>query len=336
MVACRRPTTNSATLGTLGALCAVLAVLAVGAYGVYADVERGEAREVAAPSITVKPAELTRHGWARLGFTDIEPGVSFQCSLDRSRLRACTSPKLYGGPLAVGRHAFRVRAVRSLGEVELSSITSYAWSIDDRPRAPRIVRHPTNPTRSTSATFSFTDRERHVGLQCRFDSAAWKPCRRRITYRRVPVGEHHLLVRALDPPALPSRPARFQWRVTPANHSVTFSIAAGSPAGLLYPGAAPLPIPVTLRNPNRVPIYVTSLVGVATGGPAGCDSATNIKLARSNASSARPVEIPAGGSVTLPAQGVSAPTIELVNLPVNQDACRNATFAVRFTRSARS
>jgi hypothetical protein len=95
-------------------------------------------------------------------------------------------------------------------------------------------------------------------------------------------------------------------------------------------------IPVTLRNPHSTAIFVTSLIAVATGGSANCDSATNIRLAQSDASGAKPIEIPAKGAVTLPAQGVSAPTIELLNLAVNQDACRNEAFPLRLTISAHS
>jgi hypothetical protein len=48
------------------------------------------------------------------------------------------------------------------------------------------------------------------------------------------------------------------------------------------------------------------------------------------------VRVPAGGSVTLPMQGVSAPTIRLLNLPVNQDACKNARFSLSYSGSAHS
>jgi hypothetical protein len=104
----------------------------------------------------------------------------------------------------------------------------------------------------------------------------------------------------------------------------------------LYPGAAPRSIPVTLANPNRVAIFMTSLVTVAASTPAGCNAATNLRLVQSDASSARAVRVAAGGSVTLPASGVSAPAIGLADLPLNLDACKNAKFDLRFTGSAGS
>jgi hypothetical protein len=95
-------------------------------------------------------------------------------------------------------------------------------------------------------------------------------------------------------------------------------------------------IQVHLSNPNDVPIFVTSLSVAVSGGPVGCPSAGNISVVQSGVSSSVPVEVQAHGSVTLPAQGASAPTIQLVNLPVNQDACQQAQFPLSFTGSAHS
>jgi hypothetical protein len=158
----RRPTKDGAIVRTLAAECGVPGVLGVAAYGVYADGERGERPEVAAPSIAAKPAKVTDRRSARLRFSDRERGVSFQCLLDRAGWRACSSPRSYRGPLALGRHRFQMRAVRWLGELEYSLITSYVWAIDLRAPAPRIVRHPANPTLSSTATFVFADRERRA------------------------------------------------------------------------------------------------------------------------------------------------------------------------------
>jgi hypothetical protein len=218
----------------------------------------------------------------------------------------------------------------------LSAASSYTWVVDLRPPLPYIARHPADPTRATIATFAFTDGEPRVRFQCTV-TRAWRACASPVIYRRLSVGEHHFRVRAIDLPGRPSTVARFDWRVV-ALSSESFSISDGEAfaGGLLYPGAAPKAIRLTLGNPNDVAIFVTSVVVTVAGGPAGCDSATNIGVAQSNVSSAAPVEVGAHGAVTLPAQGRSAPTIGLVNLPVNQDACRNARFALSFSGSAHS
>jgi hypothetical protein len=114
-----------------------------------------------------------------------------------------------------------------------------------------------------------------------------------------------------------------------------FRITGG--VGDLKPGVATA-IRLTLTNPNDVPIYVTALtVSIAADStPPGCISASNVQLTQSNASSANPITVPAGGSVTL-TSAPRAPQITLVNLPgVNQDVCKNKSFALTYSGSARS
>ena len=115
-----------------------------------------------------------------------------------------------------------------------------------------------------------------------------------------------------------------------------FSIAPLlSSLSALHPGAPPTALPLVIANPNSVPIFVTGLSVTVTADPVGCASAENLVLGQSGASSAAPIEIPAGGSVSVPSPGASAPTIQLRDLPVNQDACQNARFPLEFSGSAR-
>jgi len=70
--------------------------------------------------------------------------------------------------------------------------------------------------------------------------------------------------------------------------------------------------------------------------PPGCGSASNVQLTQSNASSGDPITVPAGGTVTL-SSAPRAPQITLLNLPgVNQDVCKNKSFALTYSGSARS
>ena len=115
----------------------------------------------------------------------------------------------------------------------------------------------------------------------------------------------------------------------------SFNIAGG--VGNLMPGVDTA-IRLTLTNPNGVPIYVTALTVTiaADSTPAGCSSANNVQLTQSNASSADPITVPARGSVTL-TSAPRAPKITLLNLPgVNQDVCKNKSFALTYSGSARS
>lgn len=114
-----------------------------------------------------------------------------------------------------------------------------------------------------------------------------------------------------------------------------FTITGGATS--LLPGQAQ-PIRLTLRNPNSAPIYVTRITVIvsADSTPSGCSSATNLKLTQSDASSASPITIPAGGSVTL-IDAPRAPEITLLNLPdVNQNVCMNKSFTLSYSGSAHS
>jgi hypothetical protein len=336
MLSRRTGTTRSAKGKTCLVLLSVLGVFGSGAYAVYAMDEPEGNPPVATPWITAKPAKRTWRTSARFGYTDGWHGVSFQCSLDGARFSSCTSPIRYPGPFAGGFHTFRVRALGwSRRQRVLSSPASYTWLVDLQPPVPRIARHPTDPTSARRATFAFTDGEPRARFQCRI-TGAWRACSSPMSYRRLSVTKHHFQVRAIDPPGRPSPVARFDWRiVTQAIES--FSIGAGEVVGgLLYPRAAPQAISVTLANPNGISIFVTSVTVTVPSGPAGCDSATNVSLTQSNVSSVAQVKILAHGSLTLPAQGRTAPTIQLLDLPVNQDACQSARFPLRFTGSAHS
>lgn len=198
---------------------------------------------------------------------------------------------------------------------------------------PKIGDHPDPQSPSTTAKFSFTSRMPGVQFECRLDRAPWKACRPPAGFRRLAVGRHRFSVRAVDRQGRHSAPAKVRWTVLAAKD---VSIAPDL-SGLsdLYPGAPPIALPLTVSNPNPAPILVTGLRVSVTTDPPGCAGADNLALGQSSASSSTPLEVPAGGSVRLPARGVSAPTIQLRDLPVNQDACRNARFPLEFTGIAR-
>jgi hypothetical protein len=94
-------------------------------------------------------------------------------------------------------------------------------------------------------------------------------------------------------------------------------------------------LPLTIENPNPVPIFVTDLRVAATADPPGCAREENLSLIAASLSSAAPLRVPAGGSASLPAPGVSPPAIQLRDLPVNQDACQGARFPLAFSGEAR-
>lgn len=199
------------------------------------------------------------------------------------------------------------------------------------PAAPLLTGHPARSSYSTSAAFRLSRPAAGERLICRLDRRHWRRCRARIRYRDLADGRHRFRVRAVDRRGRVSPATRFAWDVVaPA----AFSIAAATAPEPLFPGAAPSQIPLRLTNPNRRAIWVTGVSVEVTASPPGCDAAANLALIPSSASAQAPLWIPAESTVQLPAPGVSAPAIQLRDLPVDQDACRGGGFTLAFHGSA--
>jgi len=198
---------------------------------------------------------------------------------------------------------------------------------------PAIGQHPERLAATGTARFSFSARGRSPRYRCRLDDRAWKSCRSPLVINGLTAGAHSFSVRALGAGGRQSRSARFRWQVLePRDFSIQPRLEG---IGALYPGAPPVQLPLTIVNPNAVPILVTGLRATATADPLGCARAENLLLTESSASPAAPIEVPAKGSVALPAAGASPPAIQLRDLPVNQDACQNARFPLAFIGEAR-
>jgi hypothetical protein len=198
---------------------------------------------------------------------------------------------------------------------------------------PKITMHPDKLATTTNAKFGFAVRGGKARFQCRLDGRAWSSCQAPVAYSKLTAGSHSFSVRAVAARGRRGKAARFRWRVLePMNFSIQPQLAG---LGALYPGAPAQPLPLVIANPNPVPILVTSLQVRATADPVGCASAQNLVLGGSSASSAAPIKVPAGGSVSLPAPGASAPSIALRDLPVSQDACQRVQFPLSFSGTAR-
>lgn len=193
----------------------------------------------------------------------------------------------------------------------------------------RIVEHP--PALSTRQTARF--RVLATGepeLRCRLDRGPATSCASNVVYRSLSGGDHTFFVAARRAGRRTVR-ADFGWRVLePEPFEIEPKPASVGP---LYPGATPTPIQVVISNPNDAPITLTALRVAASGGAPGCDPATNLALTAPDLGAKGP-RIPAHGTLVLPSAGIPAPTIALLELGVNQDACQDANFALSFTGSA--
>ena len=204
------------------------------------------------------------------------------------------------------------------------------------PPAPLIESAPPSQTAQTSARFLLSDSAAGVTFSCSLDGGAWRACTNPATYSGLAGGGHIFATRAIDAAGNQSAVKGFAWQVIPSAGGVPFTIAGGAP-GLLYPGGPARPIALTLGNGSDAPIYVTGLtVSVLPGSlPPGC-SGTGFALSQSDVSTTTPVQVPARGSVSLPAQGVSAPSLQMLDLPSDQSACKNAVLRLTYAGSAHS
>ncbi len=175
---------------------------------------------LAAPTITSAPGAATSSTSATLAFSG-PSGASFKCQLDTAAYAACSSPTSYAG-LTAGTHTFGVKAVKGADE---SAVTSWTWTIDvTPPAAPQLTATPTNPSRSTSPSFSFTDTETGVTYRCSLDSAAYATCTSPTSYAGLGQGSHTFAVVAVDAAGNTSSATRFAWTsdsVAPAAPTLT-------------------------------------------------------------------------------------------------------------------
>ncbi len=121
-----------------------------------------------------------------------------------------------------------------------------------------------------------------------------------------------------------------------------FSIALGSSVSGLAPGVRPQALPLVLSNPNNQTIDVTNLT-VAASRPAGSACGSD-NYAVAQYSGTYPVRLPGGASNVpltelLQADGTKVhaaklPTLTMLNLDRNQDACKGQTVTLTFTGTA--
>jgi hypothetical protein len=110
---------------------------------------------------------------------------------------------------------------------------------------------------------------------------------------------------------------------------------SGGPSTPLAPGVPAQPIDLTITNPNHQPLSVTDIsVTVSGTSRAGCTAAD---FAVTQYSGPYPLTVPRQSSSTLSRLGVAAsamPTVRMLDLARNQDACKSATVSLSYSGSA--
>lgn len=213
----------------------------------------------------------------------------------------------------------------------VSAVADAQFRFHVPPRSqPPLRPSPDGPSGGETSTRHF---------QCRLDGGGWRACGSPHRLVALAPGSHAFAVRAFNRAGRSGPAVSYSWRQaepSPEQDRVDpqpFSIELRSPPDDLHPGFPPQQLPILISNPNPVPIEVTSLsVAIGSDSP-GC-SAENFALTGSSVSPTTPLIVPAGDSVGLPTATASAPTIGMLDLPVNQDACQGADIPLVFDGEA--
>jgi len=159
--------------------------------------------------ITSHPQSVTGMTSASFGFSSTKPESTFTCRLDNGADTACTSPQMYS-QLTESSHTFTVQATDQSGNVDPDP-PSFMWTISI-PFNTVITDHPSNPSDSRDASFSFTSGKKEATFQCQLDNADYSACSSPQVYSGLTEEGHTFSVKAVDAAGNedPS-PARYTW-----------------------------------------------------------------------------------------------------------------------------
>ncbi len=88
------------------------------------------------------------------------------------------------------------------------------------PPAPSITSYPSNPSTSTSASFTFTDSQSGVSFKCSLDSSSFSTCTSGITYTPLAEASHTFKVEAVSGTTTSSA-TPYTWSVVPPTPTIT-------------------------------------------------------------------------------------------------------------------
>jgi hypothetical protein len=143
------------------------------------------------PETTIQsgPSNPTSSTTAVFTFTCSESGCTFECRFDGGVWGSCTSPRSYTR-LAEGSHTFEVQARDLAGNLDPTPAV-WNFTVDTVPPDTTIQSGPSNPTSSTSVSFTFTCSETGCSFQCQLDSGLWEPCGSPKDYSGLSDGGHN-------------------------------------------------------------------------------------------------------------------------------------------------
>ena len=165
--------------------------------------------------IDSQPPALANSATATFTFNSSENNSTLSCSLDGGAAVDCSSgTKTYTG-LSDGQHNFTVAATDQAGNLDPTA-ASVTWMIDTTAPQTSIDSQPSNPTTSTSATFTFhgSDPTGQDSFECSLDGATFTPCTSPKTHNGLALGNHSFAVRAKDTAGnMDATPASYSWTI---------------------------------------------------------------------------------------------------------------------------
>jgi hypothetical protein len=201
-------------------------------------------------SFTSAPVSGILSADATFTFVANELGATFLCQLDEEGFVPCASSVSYTG-LAVGTHAFEVRAIDAAGNLDQTAAI-HTWTIEapleptpsstaspeptgtptptDTPAPPTATPTPADTTApettidsgpeattdSTDAAFTFSANEDGSTFECSLNGVAFEPCASPVGRTGLAIGAHTFEVWATDAAGnTDETPASFSWTVEP-------------------------------------------------------------------------------------------------------------------------
>lgn len=170
------------------------------------------------PTATIDsgPPSFTKNTDASFTYHSTPAGASFICKLDTAAYAPCGAGSVsYPGPLAPGKHTFRVRAenVNGTGARDV-----HEWTVDTTAPTTEIKTQPPDPSPGNIVKFTYTANEGGSTFQCSLvplgDPDSFSSCLLTgRTYSNVADGEYTFKVRAKDLAGNEGAPDSYSWEV---------------------------------------------------------------------------------------------------------------------------
>jgi hypothetical protein len=183
-------------------------------------VATGTASVVPETTIHSSPPATTVSATATFEFLSNDPAATFECSLDSEPASwgSCEERHVIEDVLA-GSHELLVRAKNAAGTVDATP-ARHEWTVE--PPDTTIDAGPAARTKNVDASFTFSSNDPVATFECNLDNERtldgaldWGSCESPYVLTGLAVGQHELLVRAVNSANTDTNPASHSWTIEP-------------------------------------------------------------------------------------------------------------------------